>query len=57
MYKCLSTRTGPVMRPSFLCAKFVDVYQVMVHAKFQSSKPFGFKHEDFLVCIINTRRR
>ena len=30
-----------------LCAKFVDVYKVMVHAKFQNSKPFGFKHKDF----------
>ena len=24
-----------------LCAKFVDVDKVMVHAKFQSAKPFG----------------
>ena len=49
MYKCLGTRTGPVMRPgaSFLYAKFVDVHKVMVHAKFQSSKPFGFKYKDF----------
>ena len=31
----------------FLCAKFVDVHKVMVHAKFQSSKPFEFKHKDF----------
>ena len=48
MYKCLSTSTGPVMRPgaSFLWAKFVGVRKVMVHAKFQSSKPFGFKHKD-----------
>ena len=26
-----------------LCAKLVDVHKMMVHAKFQSSKPFGFK--------------
>ena len=32
---------------SILCAKFVDVHKVMVHVKFQSSKPFGFKHKDF----------
>ena len=30
-----------------MCAKFVDVHKVMVYAKFQSSKPFGFKHKDF----------
>ena len=37
------------MRPgaSFLCAKFVDVHKVMVNTKFQSFKPFGFKHKDF----------
>ena len=49
MYKCLRTRRGPVMKPgvSFLCVKFVDVHKVMVHAMFQSSRPFGFKHKDF----------
>ena len=40
-----------------LCAKFIDVHKVMVHAKFQSSKPFGFKHKDSEVCIINACRR
>ena len=30
-----------------LCAKFVHIHKVMVNAKFQSSKPFGFKHKDF----------
>ena len=49
MYKCLSARTGPVIRSgaSFLCAKFVDVDMVIIHAKFQSSKPFWLKHKDF----------
>ena len=29
------------------CAKFVHVHKAMVHAKFQSFKPPGFKHKDF----------
>ena len=44
MYKCLSPGTGPVNDTrSILCEKFVDVHKVIVHEKFQSSKPFGFK--------------
>ena len=34
-----------------LCAKVVDVHMVMIHAKFQSSKPFGLK-ERFLACWL-----